>query len=271
MFSQVDDFAAECRAFSRLIHEVLLTHGNAAFDQPTQFKQWSLNDILRHLHVWNQAVDTSLHQPEAFQTFLGHAASAFQGGDMREFERQWLKGLEGEDLCSAWLDFAEAMSQRFHDADPAVRVQWAGPPMSLRSAVSARLMETWAHAQAVFDEFGAQRTFTDRLESIVILGVNTYSWTYKNRGMTPPQPMPQIHLESPSGKTWHYGEADSDNITGQAADFCQVVTQVRHVQDTALKVVGDTALQWMNMAQCFAGAPVNPPAPGLRFRKANVT
>ena len=36
------------------------------------------------------------------------------------------------------------------------------------------------------------------------------------------------------------------------------------VADTKLEVVGPVATQWMSIAQCFAGGPVDPPAPGTR-------
>ena len=44
-------------------------------------------------------------------------------------------------------------------------------------------------------------------------------------------------------------------MSGPAFDFCLVVTQRRHVDDTALSVVGDGARQWMEIAQAFAGPP----------------
>jgi len=45
------------------------------------------------------------------------------------------------------------------------------------------------------------------------------------------------------------------------------VTQTRHVSDTDLRVTGETATQWMAQAQCFAGPPEPPPAPGTRFAR----
>ena len=47
-------------------------------------------------------------------------------------------------------------------------------------------------------------------------------------------------------------------ISGPALDFCLVVTQRRHIADTDLTVVGDLAVDWMSVAQAFAG----PPGPG---------
>jgi hypothetical protein len=46
-----------------------------------------------------------------------------------------------------------------------------------------------------------------------------------------------------------------------------VVTQVRNIADTKLRVIGETATSWMSIAQCFAGPPENPPPPGSRFRQ----
>jgi hypothetical protein len=58
-------------------------------------------------------------------------------------------------------------------------------------------------------------------------------------------------------------------LEGRATEFCQVVTQCRNIADTSLKVSGDVARQWMAVAQCFAGPPQDPPAPGVR-RKAEI-
>ena len=48
---------------------------------------------------------------------------------------------------------------------------------------------------------------------------------------------------------------------GTAEDFCLVTTQRRHVDDTDLVVTGDSARDWMEKAQLFAGPPSDgPPA-----------
>ncbi len=265
MFSQVSDLAAECSAFGEPLDTALARHGSDLFNQPTQFKQWTLNDILGHLHIWNWAADTTLHNPEHFQEFIALAAAAMQRGQMRQFEHQWLKGLEGETLLATWHDYAQAMCTRFANADPAERVEWAGPGMSLRSSVTARLMETWAHSQAAYDMLGIERENEDRIRNIVLLGVNTFNWTFRNRNLAPPEPQPFVSVLAPSGETWSFGTpSDTEKVSGSAVEFCQVVTQVRNVRDTQLDVHGEAAVAWMDIAQCFAGPPENPPAPGSR-------
>ena len=79
--------------------------------------------------------------------------------------------------------------------------------------------------------------------------------------------MPRLILTAPSGAVWHFGDDQSpDSIEGSAVEFAQVQTQTRNIKDTALTVSGPVAEKWMEIAQCFAGAPEPPPAPGTRFR-----
>ena len=137
--------------------------------------------------------------------------------------------------------------------------------MSVRSSITARLMETWAHGQAVYDLLGVIRRNTDRIRNIVVLGVNTYGWSFKVRRETPPASMPHLRLTAPSGEVWTWNApSDRDLIAGAAEEFCQVVTQVRNIADTALTVRGAAAEAWMRQAQCFAGPPETPPAAGAR-------
>ena len=50
---QAEDFKAECAALYDLVAEL----SDAEFDQKTAFKGWTLNNVFRHLHVWNQAAN----------------------------------------------------------------------------------------------------------------------------------------------------------------------------------------------------------------------
>ena len=68
-------------------------------------------------------------------------------------------------------------------------------------------------------------------------------------------------------KRWITGGGDDgqgERIAGPAEAFCQVVAQTRHIADVMLQVDGPNARAWMSMAQCFAGPPQDPPAPGSR-------
>ena len=191
---------------------------------------------------------------------------ASAGKSMRAYESEVLAGLDGFALVAEWEKQFEETADRFASADPKARLQWAGPDMSARSSITARLMETWAHGQEVYDHLGALRKNEDRIGNIVMLGVNTFGWTYATRREQPPGAMPYLVLTAPSGAVWTHGtESDAERIEGRAEEFCQVVTQTRNIADTSLKVTGPVATDWMAKAQCFAGPPATPPPPGSRF------
>ena len=232
----------------------------------TQFKDWSVADILGHLYIWNDAAALTLTDGDAFSAFFSNVVAAMQEtGGLRGFERRLLAEKSATSILDAWQQSVAATASVYATADPKTRVRWGGPDMSARSCISARLMETWAHGQAVFDVFGIERIDTDRIRPIVVLGVNTFGFNFRINGLDVPERMPRLELTAPSGAAWTFGDANTDaRITGSATEFCQVVTQTRNVADTALSVEGETAEQWMRIAQCFAGPPHTPPAPGTR-------
>ncbi|USG62481.1 TIGR03084 family metal-binding protein [Sneathiella marina] len=258
---QARDYLEECDA----LYELVTPLSGDVFDRPTEFKGWTINNILRHLHIWNWAAGMSLQDAPEFDDFLQKAMPYIFKNQLREFESLWLDELDGSELVVKWKDYYSDMAARFDSTAPSTRVRWAGPSMSARSSITARFMETWAHGQAIYDLLGVKRQNHDRINNIVVLGVNTYGWTFKNRGMEIPGPMPHIKLTAPSGAIWTYGEdSASEVVEGLAEEFCQVVTQSRNIRDTDLNVTGKIASAWMETAQCFAGPPEMPPNAGTR-------
>lgn len=260
---QADDFRDESDALFQLLEPL----DDAAWDQVTQFKDWTINDVIAHLHLWNYAACVTLADSDAFLRFRGELATFVKaGGTHLEFNHKWLGGVRGPALLTRWRELYRDTARQFAVADPRQRVKWGGPDMSVRSCITARLMETWSHAQAVYDVLGVERRDTDRIRNVAVIGINTFGWTFVNRKLEVPANPPYVRLTAPSGEVWEWHDPGSDErIEGKAVEFCQVVTQTRNVADTALRVTGGTANRWMSMAQCFAGGPVDPPAPGTRF------
>lgn len=249
---------------SMVLAEALRSLSEDDWERPTQFKNWTFNDVLVHLHFWNNAADQAAMAPENTESMWQDIGQGLASGSLRAFENARVKE-RGPALFDVWQALFEDMGQRWGAFDPKMRVKWVGPDMSVRSSMTARQMETWAHGQEIFDTLGLSRTESDRIRNIVVLGVNTYSWTFKVRGRDAPGPMPIINLTAPSGALWTYGEADGVNsITGPAVEFAQVVTQTRNIADSTLSVSGPIAQDWMKHAQCFAGPPEQPPKPGTR-------
>ena len=264
------DFTDECNALQSVLADTIISASDNPFELQTQFKGWTISDVLIHLHMWNVAAGLSLQEGDAFNTFFAGIATAMMAGrSHRDMGREWAAEKFGGDdakLFAAWSAYYPELAQSYQELEPGTRLQWAGPPMSARDSLIARQMETWAHGQAAFDVLGVPRNDTDRIKNIAHLGVKTYSWTFKVRQLDAPKPKPFVCLTAPSGAIWKWNDEQTDNyVKGSATEFCQVVTQTRNIADTRLEVVGEAATLWMANAQCFAGGAEVPPAKGLRF------
>lgn len=259
---QAKDFLEEVNALSFVLEPL----SDADFTTPTQFKGWTIDDVVGHLHMFDHAALLALESREAFQAFFGQIAAGMQAGkSLLETQYPWLDGLSGRALQDRWRATAENVAKAYGAADPKTRVAWAGPDMSVLSCITARQMETWAHGQEVFDVLGQERQDTDRIRNICHLGVSTFGWTFINRGQPVPEPAPYVRLTAPSGAIWEWNEPQDDNrVEGAAVGFAQTVTQTRNVTDTDLSFTDGPARDWMEIAQCFAGPPETPPAPGAR-------
>lgn len=255
------DFLAECDALQALLSDrpeadLLLT---------TQFKHWTIEDVITHLHAGNLAAKWSLSDPDRLRATLARMPEQRAAGhSLREIQRLQTGGLGGRKLLERWHEESARIADLFAATDPKRRVEWVGPTMSARSSISARLMETWAHGQAIYDRLGKERIERDRVRGIAQLGINTFEWTFRNRDLPVPGSRPYVRLAAPSSEIWTWGEPAKERIEGDAVEFCRVVTQTRCAADTELRIEGATARAWMSIAQCFAGPPEDPPAPGTR-------
>jgi len=262
---QADDFCDECAA----LDDILEPLDDGAFAARTLFRDWTINHVLQHLHFFNVMAVHSAFDPARFQAEYARFGDlrAADGGSMVRATDEMLNGVTGQTLRAAWRDTWLAMHPRFAAADPKARVKWAGPDMSVRSSITARLMETWAHGQEVHDALGLERVEHDRIRNIAHLGVSTYGWTFANCGEPVPEPVPYVRLRAPSGTIWAWGEpSGTERVEGSGVEFCRVVAQTRNIADTSLAVTGPNATRWMSIAQCFAGPPADPPAPGTRVK-----
>lgn len=264
MLQQVTDFRAEAAALESLLHEL----ADEDWERPTLFKGWTVNDIVQHLHFGDVMALTSARDPEAFAALRADVAARRAAGLTRvEETRERLGDPRGRVLLDRWRAGVDRLCDILGALDPSARLKWAGPDMSLRMFATARQMETWAHGQAIYDLLGRERPATARLKNVALIGVKTFGWTFANRGLPVPPEPPCVRLDAPDGEVWVWNEpGPAGSVEGDAVEFCQVVAQTRNVADTRLAVSGDTARRWMAIAQCFAGPPEDPPAPGTRRR-----
>lgn len=261
---QASDFRTEVEALAAIVTPL----SDAELKTVTQFKGWTIEDVIGHLHIFDHAAGLALESGDKFIAFFGPILKQMtEGKSLREAQYPWLDGLAGQALVARWQATAHRVADAFSTADPKARLKWAGPDMSALSSITARQMETWAHGQEVFDLLGVERQEQDRIRNIAHLGVSTYGWTFLKRKEPVPEPAPFVELTGPSGAVWTWNDPQQDNVVrGSAVEFAQVVTQVRNIADTGLETQGGTAARWMAIAQCFAGPAETPPAKGARHK-----
>ncbi len=264
MIQQVDDLRAEAAE----LHRLLASLGAEDWTRPTQFKAWTTDDIIRHLHIGDTMALASATSAEAFAALMADIRAEREKSPSRvEEARRRLNWLGGPALLERWRTTLDSLCTALAAKPSDARLAWAGPDMGVRMFTTARQMEIWSHAQAIYDLLGVERPpASPRLRNIAEIGVRTFGWAYRNRGLAVPPAVPSIRLATPFGEAWEWPASPTDSVEGDAIAFCQVVTQTRNVADTSLVVRGETATHWMSIVQCFAGQPETPPAPGTRHR-----
>ncbi len=253
----ITDLTAETAALRAITGRLSETD----WHRPTPAPGWTIADQVSHLAYFDEAAVASATDPDAFRAEVTRLTAAGLM-DADAIARQY------RDLSPAavsdWFDRARArLLAVFADLDPAVRVPWFGPAMSVASSLTARLMETWAHGQDIADTVGAVRRPSGTLRHVAHLGVGARAYSYAVHGLAAPADPVRVELTGPDGDLWTWGPAGaSDLVTGSALDFCLLVTQRRHRSDTAVRAAGPGARQWLSIAQAFAGPPGPGRAPG---------
>jgi uncharacterized protein (TIGR03084 family) len=261
-----DDLLAEQAALDAVVAGLTAEQ----FALPTPSPRWTVADQLSHLTYFDRNAALAITDPDAFPATVHALIEAAAGGDeaVDAFEMDEWRYLPPDELLAAWRANRSLLADAAATLQNDTRIAWYGPSMGSKSFLTARLMEVWAHGQDIVDAVGAVRPATDRLRHIAQLGSITRKWSYLNRGMEPPEGEVAIVLTAPSGATWTYGDegATENTVTGPAEDFCLVVTQRRHVDDTDLVVAGDVARDWLIRAQAFAGPATDGPEPSTAPR-----
>ena len=254
-----DDLLKESQQLDELLSQIQ----HDQWGWKTQFYTWTVYDQLAHLHCFDLAVLLAIQNPRDFveREIVSFMNDLKQKIRIADIARNRLGDLPPEELRLNWRITYRKMVEAFSKIDPKARMPWYGPEMSSRSSATARLMETWAHGQDLFDTFNVKRSPTERLIHIAHLGVSTFAWSFLNRGIVVPNEKPYVELISSGGNVWKWNEPSNCHyVKGTAEEFCLVVTQRRNVVETSLQSSGSGAT-WMRIAQCFAGPASNPPEP----------
>src|SRR5689334_20152212 len=250
MPADMNALAADLAAESAVTRALVAGLDEAGWDTPTPAAGWDIGDQISHLAYFDEVTVKSATDPAGFTADLAAAGNTVDPDTIAASFRD----LTGAQLL-AWFDSARAdLLNTFKNLDPRARLPWFGPAMSAASSLTARIMETWAHTQDIADALGVTREPTDRLRHVAHIGVGARAFSYAVHCKILPQTPVRVELTGPDGDTWTWGPDQADNrISGPALDFCLLVTQRRHRNDLALAIEGPAAIEWMAIAQAFAG------------------
>jgi uncharacterized protein (TIGR03084 family) len=214
---------------------------------PTPAAGWTVAHQIAHLAWTDRASLVAIEDPDGFTAGLA-------GYDEHTVDKAAAEGAERPDLLAHWRAGREQLAEALCAVPAGEKLVWFGPRMSPTSMATARLMETWAHGQDVADALGVVRAPTDRLRHVAHIGARTIAFAFLVNGLAPPVDPVRVELTAPGGGLWTWGPEDAENrITGQALDFCLLVTQRRHRDDLDVTAVGASAREWLPIAQAFAG------------------
>ena len=230
----------------------------------TPADDWTIRDQIAHLAFFDETGRLAATDAEAF---AASTAELMSGADPIAGPVARGRSMDPFDVLG-WFETTRAeMILAFRSLVGSTRLPWYGPPMSATSFATARLMETWAHGQDVIESLGLTRTPTARLKHIAHIGVRARAFSYATNGRAVPDGDVSVHLHAPDGSVWSWnappeGIVAENSVVGDAYQFCLVVTQRRHVDDTSLEVAGPLARDWIGIAQAFAGGPGTGREPG---------
>lgn len=248
----LDELGGDLEAETTELLVVLDRLGEDDFERPSAAEGWTIRDCVTHLSAFDRRQIEAVVDPEGFAESAAEALST--GRDIVEEARIASMGARGTEAVDELRTARSTMIDLLVRLDPKARIEWYGPPMSPASALTARLMETWAHGQDVRDVLGIDPAASDRLRHVALLGLRARPFAYALRGKALPDADLCVELVAPEGGSWELGDPSSgQRIEGSAVDFCLLVTQRRHRSDTDLVATGGVAEEFLEIAQAFAG------------------
>jgi uncharacterized protein (TIGR03084 family) len=256
----LENLLDDLRAEGDLLRNAVAGLDEDGWRTPTPAAGWDVATQVAHLLWTDEAATLAATDKAAWDAAVVHAIedpTGFVDAAALEIAR-----LEPQDLLARWGSARTALADALRAFPAGEKLPWFGPPMSPASMATARFMETWAHALDVYEAIGAERVATDRIRHVAHLGVRTRNFAFSVHELEAPAEEFRIELTAPSGEVWSWGPEDAaQTVVGSADDFCLLVTQRRHREDTDLVATGADADRWLDIAQAFAGPPGDGRAP----------
>ncbi len=248
----LNEMIADLESEQDSLDQIVADLDEASWKLATDSPGWSIADQISHLQFFDERASLAMNDPDAFAVDRRLIISSAPQDLSVELGRQVSAG----ELLDAWRHSRRALIDAAMKVDPTVRVPWYGPSMAVKSFLTARLMECWAHGEDIAQAVGALRKPSARLKHVAHIGVGARVFSLMINQLPEDSRSIRVELTAPDGELWTWGDESSEQrVLGDALDFCLVVTQRRALPDSQLTVLGDSATRWMQIAQAFAGAP----------------
>jgi uncharacterized protein (TIGR03084 family) len=258
---QLDEVLADLWAESAELDRLVGGLAAEEWSTPTPAEGWTIAHPIAHLAWTDEASELAATDPDGFKALLQKAAAnptTYVDDGAAE-----TAALPPDQLLTYWREARADVAGALKRVPSGEKVLWYGPPMSPTSMATARLMETWAHGQDVFDALGVRRQPSNRLRHVAHLAVRTRDFAYLLNDRTPPAEQFRVELTGPDGDAWTWGPEDAtQRVSAPAVDFCLLATQRRHRDDLSVEAKGADVEEWLGIIQAFAGLPGKGRRPG---------
>ena len=245
-------------ALGARLDELVDAAGAARWNTDTPAAGWDVAMQIAHL-TWTDEVSVlAITDPDAFakvvETAMADPAGFVDAGAAE------IAATGRDEVLGRWRRARGELADALGSADPGEKLPWFGPPMRPGSMITARIMESWAHGIDVADGLGSpvndDPAFVAALPHVAKLGFKTRAFAYMMNGLEASTSEIHVALTHPDGTAVEFGTAGADQrVSGPLLDFCLLVTQRVHLDDTHLETLGDDAAEWLRIAQAFAGLP----------------
>lgn len=239
------------------LDELVEAAGGDHWNTATPAEGWDVAMQIAHL-TWTDEVSlVAIDDPDAFAALVESAMA-----NILSFVDEGAADIAATgrgEVLSRWRMARARLGDALKAVDPGEKIPWFGPPMRSKSMTTARIMETWAHGTDVADALGidlsADPAFVAALPHVATLGFKTRAFSYAMNTLDAPTSVIHVRLTGTEG-VLEFGDAHADQrVSGSLQDFCLLVTQRVHREDTDLVAEGEDAEKWLQIAQAFAGMP----------------
>ena len=253
-----EDPHAALAALTARLDEIVEAAGPDHWNTDTPAEGWDVGMQIAHLAWTDEVSVVAINDPDAFRGVVDKAMADPTG--FVDAGAAEIVATGRDEVLARWRLARGELADALKAADPGDQIPWFGPPMRSKSMTTARIMETWAHGVDVADAVGVavdtDPAFVGALPHVARLGVRTRAFAYTMNGLEAPGSEIHVALSGPGGEVLEFGPTDAEQkVTGPLLDFCLLVTQRVHPDDTALEAVGEDARGWLRIAQAFAGLP----------------